>query len=98
MKAEYAAQSAAFVPPSGGISCAATQGGRIEEKPPAALSYAHRADFIHGLARVISLLATAKHACGDAFLPIMCKRLANPSLVRLAAMFLKSGSGIWFIA
>ena len=49
VKSEYAAQSAAFVPPSGGISCAATPGGRIEEKPPAALSYALRADFITGL-------------------------------------------------
>ena len=39
VKAEYAAQRAAFVPPLGGISCAAT----------AALSYAHRADFITGL-------------------------------------------------
>ena len=39
----------------------------------AALSYADRADFIHELARVISLLVTAKHACGDGFLPIMCK-------------------------
>ena len=49
VKAEYAAQRAAFVPPSGGNSCAATPGGRTEGKPPAALSYAHRADFITGL-------------------------------------------------
>ena len=39
VKAEYAAQSAAFVPPSGGNSCAAA----------AALSYAQWADFITGL-------------------------------------------------
>ena len=39
VKAEYAAQRAAFVPPPGGISCAAI----------AALSYALRADFITGL-------------------------------------------------
>ena len=39
VKAEYAAQSAAFVPPSGGDSCAAA----------AALSYAQWADFITGL-------------------------------------------------
>ena len=39
VKAEYAAQRAAFVPPLGGISCAAI----------AALSYALRADFITGL-------------------------------------------------
>ncbi len=39
VKAEYSAQSAAFVPPSGGNSCAAS----------AALSYAQWADFITGL-------------------------------------------------
>ncbi len=39
VKAEYGAQCAAFVPPPGGISCAAA----------AALSYALRADFITGL-------------------------------------------------
>ena len=49
VKAEYAAQSAAFVPPTGGNSCAATPGGRTEGKPPAALSYAQWADFITGL-------------------------------------------------
>ena len=48
MNSVHAAQRAAFVPPSGGISCAAA----------AALSYARRADFIE-LAEGMRLVSAA---------------------------------------
>ena len=38
-----------------------------------------------GFARVISLLVTSKHACGDVFLPIMCK--ICPTLLPIMCKF-----------
>ena len=61
----HAAQRAAFVPPSGGISCAAA----------AALSYARRADFIE-LAEGMRLVSAALAA----ELPFLLRYMAKHSI------------------
>ena len=51
-----------------------TKSGHIEDKPTQLRFHTPTERISYtGFARVISLLVTAKHACGDGFLPIMCK-------------------------